>query len=114
MMEPPMSSAVVRSGEAAWRALSVAGVSIKLLRADKETGESTFLLRFEAGARFPAPNHPGGEQVFVLEGDLQIGRDRLRAGDYLYTPPDGKHAASSERGCLLLATLPKPIEIIGD
>ena len=105
-------STVVRGDEAAWRALPTPGVSIKLLRDDKETGESTFLLRFESGARFPAHNHPGGEQVFVLEGDLQIGRERLRAGDYLYTPPNGAHAVSTEAGCLLLATLPRPIEIL--
>ena len=84
------SSTVVRGDEAAWRALPTPGVS-------------TFLLRFAAGAHFPAHNHPGGEQVFVLEGDLQIGRERLRAGDYLYTPPNGKHAVSTEAGCLLLA-----------
>ena len=105
---------MVRSAETAWRALPVAGASVKVLRADKDTGESTVLIRFEAGTRFPAHNHPGGEEVFVLEGDLEIGRDRLKAGDYLYTPPDGKHAASSERGCLFLVILPKPVEILTD
>ena len=105
---------LVRSGESAWRALPTAGASVKVLRADKETGESTSLVRFEAGTRFPAHNHPGGEEVFVLEGDLQIGRDRLKAGDYLYTAPNGTHAASSEGGCLFLVTLPKPVEILED
>jgi quercetin dioxygenase-like cupin family protein len=114
MTEPRTTGAVVRSGEKAWRALSVAGASVKVLRADQETGESTVLVRFEAGTRFPAHNHPGGEQVFVLEGDLQIGRDRLKAGDYLYTPPNGTHAASSEGGCLFLVALPKPVEILTD
>ncbi len=111
-MEPRVSSAVVRGDEVAWRALPVPGIAIKVLRDDKETGESTVLLRFEAAARLPAPDHPGGEQVFVLGGERQIGRDRLRAGDYLYTPPNGTHALSAGGGCLLLATLPKPIEIL--
>jgi len=66
----------------------------------------------DTGARFPAHNHPGGEQIFILEGDLQVGRDRLKAGDYLYTPPNGKHAASTEGGCVVLVTLPRPIEIL--
>ncbi len=112
MREPRIAAIVVRSGEAAWRALPVPGVSIKVLRDDKATGASAAILRFEAGARFPAHDHPGGEEVFVLEGDLQVGRDRLRAGDYLFTPPDGTHAVSSEGGCLFLVTLPKPIEIL--
>jgi anti-sigma factor ChrR (cupin superfamily) len=111
MIESPQPT-VVRDDETEWRPLRVSGISIKLLRDDKESGESAFLLRFEAGARFPAHNHPAGEQVFVLEGEVQIGRERLKIGDYLYTPPAGTHAVSSERGCLLLVTLPKPIEIL--
>lgn len=83
-----------------------------MLRQNRETGESTALVRFEAGVRFPAHSHPGGEEIFVVEGDLQVGGERLRAGDYLYTPPDGTHAASTEGGCLMLVTLPKPIEIL--
>ena len=103
---------VVRSDGTDWRTLATPGVAIKLLRDDRATGASTFLLRFDAGARFPLHDHPGGEEVFVLEGDLQIGGDRLRAGDYLYTPPDGKHSVSSEGGCVLLATTPKPVRIL--
>jgi anti-sigma factor ChrR (cupin superfamily) len=103
------AGAVVRSGDAQWRALPIAGVSVKALRTSKETGESTSLVRFEAGVRLPAHDHPAGEQVFVVEGDLQIGSARLRAGDYLYTPPSGTHAASSEGGCVFLVVLPKPV-----
>lgn len=108
-----MSDAVMHSGEAAWQAVSTPGVSVKVLRRNKESGASTSLVRFEPGTRFPAHDHPAGEEVFVIEGDLQIGPDLLRAGDYLYTPPNGKHAASSERGCVFLVTLPKPVEILG-
>ena len=107
------STIPVRSDEAAWKTAAVAGVSVKVLRRDPETGGSTALVQFTAGTRVPAHNHPAGEEVFVLQGDLQIGRDRLKTGDYLYTPPNGTHAASSEGGCVFLVTLPKPIEIIG-
>ena len=107
-----LMSTVVRRDEAEWRALPAPGVSVKVLREDKDTGEWTAVSRFEAGARFPTHNHPGGEQVFILEGDLQVGRHRLKAGDYLYTPPGGKHAVSTESGCLLLATGLRPIEIL--
>lgn len=41
-------------------------------------------LKFEAGARYPLHNHPAGEEVFVLEGDIHLGKDHLFAGDYLY------------------------------
>jgi quercetin dioxygenase-like cupin family protein len=105
---------VVRDGDDGWRTLKIPGVSVKALRRDPDTGGSTALVKLEAGAKFPAHNHPAGEEVFVLEGDVLIGPDRLTAGDYLYTPPDGKHAASSQGGCVFLVTLPRPVEILTD
>jgi hypothetical protein len=47
----------------------------------------------------------------TFTSEVRIGRHRLKAGDYLYTPPDGKHAAASEVGCVFLVTLPKPVVI---
>jgi anti-sigma factor ChrR (cupin superfamily) len=77
------TSTVVRTGEQEWRALETPGVAIKVLRVDKATGESTALLRFDAGASFPAHNHPRGEEIFVIAGDFRVGREHLRSGDYL-------------------------------
>ena len=103
---------VVRDDEGQWRQLSVPGVFLKVLRSEKYTGESTVLLRFGAGIGFPAHNHPGGEEVYVLDGDIKLGRHDLKTGDYLYTPPNRKHAAKSKHGCLILVRVPKPIEIV--
>jgi quercetin dioxygenase-like cupin family protein len=88
------------------------GVFVKLLRRDVETGAVTVLLRFEAGGRFPAHRHPAGEEVFVVEGEVRIGKERLGQGKYLYTEPDGVHAVSSESGATILVVLPKPVEIL--
>jgi quercetin dioxygenase-like cupin family protein len=110
-MTNPSSSPVVRTATAAWKPSAVPGVSVKILRREP-TGESTSLVRFEPGARFPAHNHPAGEEIFVLEGDFHVGRHRLTSGDYLYTPPNEKHAASTDGGCLVLVTLPRPVEIL--
>jgi quercetin dioxygenase-like cupin family protein len=109
---PAERGAAVRSGQVAWRALRTPGLSVKVLRHDPDTGASTTLIRLEAGARVPAHDHPAGEELFVLEGDFRVGAERLGPGDYLYTPPDVKHAASSESGCLVLVTLPKPIRVL--
>ena len=43
---------------------------------------------------------------------MKVGADWLKTGDYLYTPPNGKHAAFNEGGCLVFVMLPKPIEIL--
>jgi quercetin dioxygenase-like cupin family protein len=102
----------VSSAGAEWRPSKVPGVSVKVLRNDRESGASAALVRLDPGASFPAHEHPAGEEVYVLEGDVRIGRHRLTAGDYLYTPPDGTHAAASDGGCVFLVTLPKPVVIL--
>ena len=113
-MTAPASSPVVRTATAAWKPAAVPGVSVKVLRHDQATSASTSLVRFEPGTRFPAHNHPAGEEVFVVERDFQVGGHRMTAGDYLYTPPNEKHAASSEGGCVIIVTLPKPVELLED
>ena len=97
-----------------WQPSRFPRVSRKVLRSDTESGESAALVRLEAGASVPAHDHPAGEEVFVLEGDVRIGRHHMKAGDYLYTPPDAKHAAASDGGCVFLVTLPKPVVMLKD
>ena len=107
---------VARSHQIEWKPLDepgVSGIFVKVLRVDKQAHRApTILLKFEPGAKYPAHNHPGGEEVFVLEGDLKLGPDHLRAGDYLYTAPDNKHAVWSEKGCVVLVSVPQQVEIL--
>ncbi len=107
---------LVRSHQTEWKPLpepGVFGVFVKVLRFDEETHRApTILLKFEAGATYPAHNHPGGEEIFVLEGDIKLGKDHLYAGDYLYTSPNGKHAVWSEKGCIVLVNVPQAVEIL--
>jgi quercetin dioxygenase-like cupin family protein len=107
---------LVRTNETEWQLLAepgVSGIYIKALLFDEETRRApTFLLKFEAGATYPAHNHPGGEEIFVIEGDIKLGKDHLHKGDYLYTAPDGKHAVWSQNGCVVLLKVPKPVEIL--
>jgi|SRR5262249_46786913 len=107
---------LVHSYQIEWRPLAepgVSGVFVKALRFDKETRRApTILLKFDPGASYPAHNHPGGEEIFVIEGDLKLGKDHLFTGDYLYTPPNGKHAAWSENGCVVLVNVPLGVEIL--
>jgi quercetin dioxygenase-like cupin family protein len=107
---------LVRSEEIEWKPLAepgVSGVFVKVLRFDKEARRApTILLKFEAGATYPAHDHPGGEEIFVIEGDLKLGKDHLYTGDYLYTPPNGKHAVRSEQGCVVLVNVPEEVVIL--
>ena len=83
MTEPSRPPAALRSDEIGWRALPTRGASVKVLRHDKDTGGSTTLVRFDAGTRFPAHNHPAGEEIFVVAGDLHVGREHLKAVELL-------------------------------
>lgn len=107
---------LVRSQQIDWLPLNepgVTGIYIKKLLLDPVTNHApTILLKFEAGATYPAHNHPAGEEIFVLEGDLKLGKDHLWAGDYLYTAPTGKHAVWSPTGCVALLKVPQPVEIL--
>jgi quercetin dioxygenase-like cupin family protein len=110
---------LVRSNEIEWKSLTsigeanVPGVYIKSLLFDDEANRSpTILLKFDAGASYPLHTHPAGEEVFVLTGDIQLGKDGLDAGDYLFTAPDNLHAARSESGCVVLLKAPRATEFV--
>lgn len=107
---------LAKSSEIEWKPLDeelVDGVYIKSLLFDKETDRSpTILLKFDAGSTYPLHNHPGGEEIFVLEGDVKVGKDEMQTGDYLYTAVGNKHRVSTKNGCVLLLKVPEQVEII--
>ncbi len=107
---PPPPSSYVDADAQPWRATPHAGVTWKKLRYDPESGESAVLLRFEAGASYGRHRHPAGEQYLVLEGSLEDGGRTWGAGSYVHHAPGSTHRPSSEQGCLLFVTLPRPIE----
>ncbi len=106
---------LVRSAGLDWAALAedgIDGIEVKPLRVDPADGRtSTMLLRFAPGAQYPLHDHPAGEEVFVLEGDIRLGKDVLNAGDYLFTAPGNLHRASSDGGCVVLLRAPKAVII---
>ncbi|HKW56560.1 MAG TPA: cupin domain-containing protein [Candidatus Acidoferrum sp.] len=87
------------------------GVSLSPLLPNQRGGGSA-LLRFAPKSKFPRHDHPGGEEVYVLEGSLRVGDQMLRAGDYLWTPPGGIHDAESEEGCLLFLSAQEGIKVL--
>jgi len=115
-MNKASANQLVRSHQIEWQPLAepgMSGVFVKALRFDEETRRSpTILLKFAAGATYPAHNHPGGEEIFVIEGDIKLGKDHLYTGDYLYTAANGKHAVRSEHGCTVLVSVPEQVEVL--
>jgi quercetin dioxygenase-like cupin family protein len=117
-MNTDINHYIVRKNQKDWQPLIENGVHhmgvwVQSLLFNEDQGRSTtFLLKFEPGARYPYHNHPAGEEVFVLQGEVIIETQPLREGDYLYTPPGFKHAVHSNTGCTLFFMVPEEVEIL--
>jgi quercetin dioxygenase-like cupin family protein len=113
-----MSLQITKTNESEWKPLiekdvKTDGIFIKILRFDENLNRApTFLLKFNPGASYPNHNHPAGEEVFILEGEVRFGPNHLKTGDYLYTPPGAKHSVFSKTGCVALFVVPQEVEIL--
>ena len=98
---------LIRGEEASgWRKLSVPGAFVKLLSLDQTRGYAVVLGKLDAGARYPAHQHSGPEEVYVLSGDLNMGGLLLRAGDFHHADAGTRHGENfSENGCTILAVI---------
>ncbi|WP_192350111.1 cupin domain-containing protein [Algoriphagus sp. Y33] len=109
---------IVQTSSTKWsplveKGIDCTGISWMPLRFDEEGKRPvTFLLKFEQGSRYPYHNHPGGEEILVLEGGCEIEGTAFRKGDYLYTPANFKHAVASSQGCTLFLMVPQEVQIL--
>ena len=70
-----------------------------------ESGQVTSVVRYEPGSRFPAHDHPEGEEILVLEGVFSDDFGDWPAGTYLLNPEGFRHAPFSDPGCRLFVKL---------
>jgi anti-sigma factor ChrR (cupin superfamily) len=84
---------------APWRPGPVAGAGVMPLF--ERPSERVELWRLAAGTRLGRHEHPGGEEMFVLEGVLEDELGRYPKGAWVRNPPGSAHAPFSDRGCLL-------------
>jgi anti-sigma factor ChrR (cupin superfamily) len=70
-----------------------------------EAGQVTSIVRYEPGSRFPAHDHPEGEEILVLDGVFSDEHGDWPAGTYLLNPEGFRHAPFSQPGCLLFVKL---------
>ncbi|VXB69799.1 ChrR-like protein with cupin domain [Flavobacterium sp. 9AF] len=109
---------ICRSNQKEWQPLienefHYEGIWVKSLYFDTKTNRSkAILLKFEAGTSYPFHIHPAGEEILVLEGSCIIQNATLNTGDYLFTPPQGKHGVTSKTGCTLFLSIPEEVILI--
>lgn len=98
-----ISLLIRRAGDAAWEPTGIDGIESRPLFVDRERDQTTMMVRMAPGTAYPRHLHAGPEECFVLEGDLRVGNEVLRAGDYQRAAAGSHHPVqSTEGGCLLL------------
>ena len=98
--------AVQHAADATWTPSPLPGVDRRMLdRVGGEVARATSIVRYAAGSRFDAHNHPGGEEILVLDGVFSDEHGDYPAGTYLRNPPGSRHAPFSTGGCTLFVKL---------
>ena len=64
--------------------------------------EWTALLRLDAGAEGPWHDHPAGEEMFVIDGEIADDDGVYPAGTWIRNPPGSAHRIRSDKGAVLL------------
>ncbi len=97
---------VVLPNKAHWVDSPIAGISRQMLdRVGDEIARATSLVRYAPGSQFKTHTHPGGEEIWVLEGVLSDELGDYPAGTYIRNPPGSQHTPGSQQGCLLFVKL---------
>jgi anti-sigma factor ChrR (cupin superfamily) len=101
------SRVVVRGRDLPWQSSPSPFVWRKRLfhAGTAEAGVVTSIVRYDPRSRFPAHDHPDGEEILVIEGTFSDERGDFPAGTYMLNPEGFRHAPFSVEGCLLFVKL---------
>ena len=103
---PPAGLRFLPGTDLGWKPLPVAGAFIKLLSLQADRGYAVLLGKLDPGVRYPAHTNIGPEDFYILTGDLHVGEQVLRAGDFHHADAGSQHVENhSVEGCTLLAVL---------
>jgi anti-sigma factor ChrR (cupin superfamily) len=91
-----------------WQPTRFAGVEVKVLMEDPQTGLQTVLTRMAPGAVLTDHMHVEVEQTWVLEGSLVDHEGTATAGNFVWRPAGSRHTATAPDGALLLGIFQKP------
>ena len=109
----PLASRYVDVDSLPWKPTPCAGIEMKILLEDKESGLMTALFRWQAGAELALHEHVEVEQTFVLQGSLVDEEGEVTAGNYVWRPKGNRHTARSPNGALVLSMFLKPNIFLG-
>ena len=91
-----------------WTPSKFAGIEMKILMEDPDTGLLTALVRCQPGARLPLHEHVEIEQSYVLEGSMVDAQGEVTAGNFVWRPAGSRHEVECPNGALVLAFFLSP------
>lgn len=104
----PVASRFVEVDRLPWKPTPTAGIDMKVLLEDPETGLLTALFRWQPGTELPIHEHVEIEQTFVLEGSIVDDEGEVTAGNYVWRPKGNRHVARAPNGALVISFFLKP------
>lgn len=103
---PPAFLFLKDTGDEGWQPMPVKGAYVKPLHLDPERGYALVLGKLDPGTHYPAHDHIGPEQIYVLSGDLHIGNTVMGPGDFHHAAPSSSHGVNaSVNGCTILLVI---------
>ena len=90
-----------------WMPHPVPGIRMKVLSANRRSGYATLLLEVASGTRFPAHDHDGDEECYVISGSVMTVGRRLGPGDFIHANAGTHHEALwTDEGARVLLVVP--------
>ena len=69
----------------------------------KETGQGSYILKMDPGAKTIPHQHVNYEEFYILEGELKDSDGQIfKKGDFVTFEPGSSHSSYAEKGCLIL------------
>ena len=97
---------VIDTSKESIKSSSLPGIGEILLEREKPgPGITPSVVKYEAGTKCPEHDHPGGEEIFVLEGEYGDEFGSYSAGTYIRNTPGSRHSPFSRKGCKLFVKL---------
>ena len=82
---------------------AIPGMSWHKITYSKKTGQGTYILKMEPGAKSKLHEHTNYEEFIMLEGELIDPDDNiLKKGDIVTYEPGSTHSSYTKNGCLIL------------
>ena len=109
-----MSSYHVHAEDMAWSCHPSQGVSFKSLRYDHDDKSGAVMIHMCPNTRYPTYRATQGQDIFVVDGELLIGDERVRRGSFAHVTSGSTQAPHTEQGCVLFVSFPGAVQHLHD